>query len=394
MTDHLETAPFTSFDHASFNLKDNAEWFLEPTMYDNCPVLAEVLSAGNSIPHPNTWAEVAPITNYTTATEEIDDSETVISVADYRIFRLGQQIRIEDEHCGPITAISDGDGTITVTTRGLRGSAAAHSNGVKIHTLPNSIAEKVTSYTDTSQFHAATPTEITNYRQTFSVDISVTEFQKALEAAGRLKSEALSTENIFRRSEVQLKMAMENAVLYGKPVSPTNETATNGSMAGILHMIETYGTTHDITGSGSPALKMETLDDALYHLIQYGYNAEWMFISAEDWPLISRGWGDQRIISDTTTNIGHQVKTITTSYGVLKVKPLFNLDRNTCLLGSLKTSKMGPVLGMGLTLYRNPADAETTVEKRVLRGTYGFRMRDIQTSFVRIKYTGIDADGK
>jgi hypothetical protein len=278
--------------------------------------------------------------------------------------------------------------TLTVT-RGIHGTTKAiHADDSIVYIYPQTLPEYVTTYTETNTSSDAEPTPLHNYGQCFFFDFDYSELLDGVYKSNRQKG-MYTPEQAMQEKLRDMKARMEMKAILGIPHLTTSTSSASG-MGGLKYYVEQAGQNVAVTGD----LKRTSFNAAMKALDRAGGTADWVLMNSDEWEIISEGWGEQRIIQQTTTTAGHVVDAILTAYGLVKIRPMHDFPAKTLIFGNSGKVKMGACNGKKLARFERMADAGSTINRLQWRGWYTLQATDIARSFCKLTYTGsVDTDG-
>lgn len=393
------TGGYTSYNQ-DWNLLNYVQWFMDPDPWADTFLIDKVWDANAAAatdsgvwPFKLQWHDTDLYNAMTTITEDLDNSETDITVASTDAILPGDIIKIGDE-CMKVTAKNPAVPSITVDTRPFSGSADTHTSGDTVWIMSSANPEVVSSFTTNSDYESAAPTAAYNKAQFSVIAMDKTQRMVFEEQTGNINASYSKT--WLQTERIKTKLKMQNSLINGTRLDRSS-ASTPDAMGGIVHLHSLYGDAARNKASAGANLVWADITDAARILSNGGF-ADMVMIPKADFDIINRGWGDQVVMTRLDTTLGRTIKYLDTGFGILDIVRVQDglLPSKTWYIGNFNDVKMGPVKGGGMNFdwALREAPSSGTVTQRRLECTYNAWLRNAKKNWCKVTYTtAVDPDG-
>lgn len=284
------------------------------------------------------WLQDTQKTRTSTITEDLDNSETGVDVADGTMWKAGDVLKVGDEKLWVASVASN---TLTVL-RGWGGSdAATHTNGDTLTYLYSARLEGATN----SDSPYTVPSQLTNYTQIFHGSVQVSGSEQVSQRYG------ISDQKMWRIKKLigglgagdgkmgdagDLMIDLENTFYYGEKIARSSGVA--GSMGGF----ETFVTSNVTDLAGDP-LTPNDLGDAIQSAWGYG-RPDLIIVNAHGKKKINAFYSGTVRTERSERTGGVLINTIDTDFGTLDVlmtkqaptDRVYIVQKNLCGWGTVR----------------------------------------------------------
>lgn len=206
------------------------------------------------------WTETALAARGETVTLA-DGSGTTLTVADARIYQVGELIRVENE----IVLVSAVASATTLTiVRGYGGTTGAAHSAKKAYSLGSADAEGA----DAPAGIADSGSRLYNYVQTFTRGVQLSNDEVA-----QLSTEGNPMNKQLERRFIEINRQLAKSLFYGVRFEDTSGTAPRRGMGGLKQYVTT-----NVTAVGG-ALSLSAIDAKILAIVQAGGDPKIMVVS-------------------------------------------------------------------------------------------------------------------